>query len=176
MNREDIQFSKENQTRGQKTATIDQVKQDPRRSKLGQGRGLAFAFRLREVIWLPKIEEAWPIFRDFNGTEVMYIAGYSETRDRFVEIPVSTFRRIPVGEGEVDSFFDESVRPLNCYLAQSNLTDLERFIKLCNVGKIVCDDIVDAHGPVFESDGNGGVRRVKDEYKDIRLASIQPAE
>ena len=175
MNYDDIDFSKEKQTHGQKCASVDQVKSDPKRSKLGQGKGLSFSFREKEVIWFPKVEEAWPIFKDFNGTEIMYIAGFSETRGRIVDIAISTFRRIPAGDGEIDAFFDEKVRPLNCLLASMD-TDLERFIHLCSIGKIECDELFDAHGPVFETDADGKIRRVKDQFKDIRLASIKEVE
>lgn len=175
MNYDDIDFSKESQTHGQKCASVDQVKSDPKRSKLGQGKGLSFSFREGEVIWLPKVEEAWPIFKDFNGTEIMYIAGFSETRMRMVHIAISTFRRIPAGDGEIDVFFDEKVRPLNCLLASME-TDLDRFVHLCSLGKIVCDELFDAHGAVFETDANGKIHRVKDQFKEIRLASISKAE
>ena len=174
MNYEDIGFSQENQTRGQKSfCTVAQAAADPKRSKLGQGKGLTFSFILGEIIWFPKVEDAWPSFRPFNGTEIMYISGFSEKRKRIVHIPISTFRRIPAGEGEIESFYDIEKRPLNCELAEF-LADLERFVRLCEVGRIICDNIVDLHGPVFEQDSEGKFHRVKDQYKDIRIAGIQP--
>lgn len=174
MNRNDVQWDNERPAvRGSyKAFSIEEVQKDPKRSVLGQGRGLSFSFREGEIVHFPPVEKAWPIFKPFAGTEVMYITAFSETRGRKVDIALSTFRRIPAGDGEVDIFFDESIRPLNCELASMD-TDLQRLIHLCTIGTIKCDELVDAHAAVFEQGTDGKPHRVKDEYRDIRLASVQ---
>ena len=170
INRSEISFSKENQIRNNKGMSLADAQKNAKIAKLGEGRGLAFLFRKDEEIVFPKEEEAFPFVKEFRGTEVLYISGYSVQRKRFVEIPLSTFRRIPSGEGELDSFYDENVRQLNCELAMMS-TDLQRFIKLCQIGAIKCDDLFEAHQPVFETDAEGKVHRT-DRLRKITIAAI----
>jgi len=174
INRSTITFSKENQVRNNESLSLDEAKKRADIAKLGEGRGLAFSFRKDEIIMLPKENEVFPFFKKFRDTKVMYIAGYSELRKRFVEIPIPTFRRIPSGEGEVDAFYDESVRPLNCELAMMS-NDLQRLIKLCEVGIIKCDEIFSAHQPVFETDSDGNTHRTE-RLRPITIAAISPVE
>lgn len=166
MNRSNVQFSKENQVRNNKGMSLADALKNAKISKLGEGRGLAFSFRKDEEIIFPSKEEAFPFTKEFRNTEVLYISGFAVQRNRFVEIPLSTFRRIPSGDGELDSFYDESVRPLNCELAMMS-TDLQRFVKLCEVGSIKCDEIFDAHQPVFEQDAE-----TKEWHRTERLRKI----
>jgi len=175
MNREQIQWAAPVVRGPYKAMSVDDVKKDAKRSILGQGRGLTFSFREGEIVHFPPVDKAWPIFKPFSGTEIMYIHAFSETRDRFVDIAISTFRRIPAGEGEVDMFFDEAYRPLNCELASMD-TDLQRLIHLCTIGTIKCDEIVEAHAAVFEQGPDGKPHRVKGEFRDIRLASVQKVD
>ena len=170
INRSEISFTKENQIRNNKGMSLADAMKNAKIAKLGEGRGLAFSFRKEEVILFPKKEEAFPFVKEFRGNEVLYISGYSDQRKRFVEIPLSTFRRIPSGEGELDSFYDESVRPLNCELAMMS-TDLQRFVKLCEIGCIKCDDLLEAHQPVFETDAEGKAHRT-DRLRKIMIAAI----
>ena len=172
MNYEDIEFNQASQTHGQRSCTIDQAEKNAKYAKLGEGKGLSFSFRKNEVVWFPKVEDCFPFFKEFNGTDVMYVGAYSETRKRFVEIPISTFRRIPAGDGEIDGFFDEDVRPLNCELAQMS-TDLQRLKRLCEVHTIVCTDLYSAHARVFERDADGKVHVVPDRLRNITLASVK---
>lgn len=174
INRSEISFTKENQIRNNKGMSLADAMKNAKIAKLGEGRGLAFSFRQNEEIVFPTKEEAFPFTKEFRGTDVLYISGYSVQRSRFVEIPLSTFRRIPSGEGELDAFYDESVRPLNCELAMMS-SDLQRFIKLCEVGFIKCDELFAAHQPVFETDSEGKVHRT-DRLRNITLAAISVAE
>ena len=171
--RKDIDFSQANQTRGQRSCSIANAEKNAKYARLGEGRGLSFSFRKDEILVFPKVEECWPFFKEFRGTDVMYVGAYSETRHRFVEVPISTFRRIPAGDGELDAFFDESVRSFNCELAQYG-TDLQRLKKLCETGAIQCTDLFDAHVHVFEADADGKMHVVPDKYRAIKLAEVKP--
>lgn len=170
MNRTDIQFSKENQVRNNKGMSLADALKNAKISKLGEGRGLAFSFRKDEEILFPTKEEAFPFTKEFRGTEVLYISGYSVQRKRLVEIPLSTFRRIPSGEGELDAFYDEGVRPLNCELAMMS-TDLQRFVKLCEIGSIKCDELFEGHQPIFEQDANNEWHRT-DRVRKITIPAV----
>lgn len=168
--REDIQFSKENQIRGNRGMSLADAMKDSRMKMLGEGKGLAFSFIKGEKIFFPTLEEAFPYTKKFRETELLYITGYSLTRDRFIEIPISSFRKRPVGEDELTSFYDEGVRPLNCRLAEAS-TDLDRFRILCEVGEIQCDEIFDLHAWIYETSDDGKVRRT-DRMKTLKVAAL----
>lgn len=173
MIREEINFSKENQVRNNVNRTLSFVEalKDSKMSKLGEGAGVSFSFIENEIIYFPKLEEAFPFTKKFRDTEILYISGYSEKRSRFVEIPLATFRKRPAGEGELDEFYDEDARPLNCRLAEAS-TDLDRFRILCEVGAIECTDIKQYHAWIFETDADGKVHRT-DRQKPLRVAEIR---
>lgn len=173
MNREQINFSKENQVRSNANRSmsfVDAVK-DTKMSRLGEGAGVSFSFIENEVIYFPTIEEAFPFTKKFRDTEILYISGYSEKRGRFVEIPLATFRKRPAGDGELDEFYDEDERPLNCRLAEAS-TDLDRFRILCEVGAIECTSIKPYHAWIFETDADGKVHRT-DRQKPLRVAEVR---
>lgn len=174
INRNEVSFTKENQVRGNLGMALSEARNNAAFKTLGEGRGLAFTFRKDEEIIFPREDEAFPFIKEFRGTKLLYIAGYSVQRKRFVEIPISMFRKIPAGEGELDAFYNEDVRPLNCELAMM-ATDLQRFIKLCQVGAIRCEELFDAHQPVFETDSEGKVHRTDRLRKQV-LYAITPAE
>ena len=174
INRSEISFTKENQLRNNKGMSLEDAKKNAKLAKIGEGRGLAFSFRQDEEILFPTEEEAFPFTKEFRGTDILYIAGYSVQRGRIVEIPVSVFRRIPSGDGELDAFYDESIRPLNCELAMMS-NDLQRFIKLCQIGAIKCNELFSAHQPVFETDSEGKLHRT-DRLRSITLAAVSVVE
>lgn len=173
MNREEINFSKENQVRSSANRSMsytDAIK-DTKMSRLGEGAGVSFSFIEGEVIYFPKLNEAFPFTKKFRDTDILYITGYSEKRRRFVEIPLATFRKRPVGEGELNEFYDEDARPLNCRLAEAS-TDLDRFRILCEVGAIECTGIKSYHAWIFETDADGKVHRT-DRQKPLSVAEIR---
>lgn len=170
MRREDIQFSRENQIRNNRGLSFVEAMKDSRMKKLGDGMGIGFSFMEEEEFIFPLLEEAFPYTKKFRDTELLYITAYSTKRDRFVEIPISSFRKRPVGENELQSFYDESVRPLNCRLAEAG-TDLDRFRILCEVGRIKCDEVFTLHAWIFETDEDGKVRRT-DRMKDLKVAAV----
>lgn len=173
MNREQINFSKENQVRSnanRSMAFADAVK-DAKMSRLGEGAGVSFSFIENEVVYFPTLAEAFPFTKKFRDTEILYISGYSEKRGRFVEIPLATFRKRPAGEGELNEFYDEDARPLNCRLAEAS-TDLDRFRILCEIGALECTEIKDYHAWIFETDGDGKVHRT-DRQKPLRVAEVR---
>ena len=174
MNREDIQFSKENQIRNNRGLSFADAMKDSRMKSLGEGKGISFSFIEKERVIFPTLEEAFPYTKKFRETELLYITGYSERRNRFIEIPISSFRKRPVGEDELTSFYDEDVRPLNCRLAEAS-TDLDRFRILCEVGEIQCDEILDLHAWIFETDNDGKVHRT-DRMKTLKVATISVVE
>lgn len=172
INRDAIQFTQSNQVRGSFTCkALEEAEKDKRFLAIGDGMGLGFSFIKDEVILFPKPEEAFPFTKKFREKDLLYIAGYSDKRNRFVDIPVSAFRKRPVGEGESDSFYDEETRPLNCRLAEAT-NDLARFRILCETGAICCTDIFELHAWVFETDADGKVHRT-DKMKPLSVASIE---
>lgn len=173
IDRTQISFSEQNQTRGQRHMTLSDAEKNPKILKIGEGKGLTFSFRNGEILVLPKPEECMPFFKTFNGQDIMYVGAYSLERKRFVELPVSTFRRIPAGEGEVDSFYDEDVRPLNCELSMM-ANDLQRLRRICELGSIQCTEIVEAHRPVFEKDADGNFHRVDGKFRKLYLVTVKP--
>lgn len=172
INRSDISFSKENQVRNNNVNAKEwkDAVADKKWQLLGEGSGIAFSFIQDEEIIFPTLSEAFPFTKKFRDTEILYIAGYSDKRKRFVYIPLSTFRKRPVGEGELDALYDESVRPLNCRLAEAS-NDLERFRILCETGRIKCDDVVTLNAWVFETDSEGKIHRT-DKMKPLKVAYV----
>ena len=121
INRANVQFTQSNQVRGQYKAKIyAEAVKDKAFQALGEGMGLGFSFLENEEILFPKLEEAFPFTKKFRDTEILYIAGWSEKRHRFVDIPLSTFRKRPVGENESIDFYNEETHPLNCRLAEAS--------------------------------------------------------
>ena len=171
INRANVQFTQSNQVRGQyKAKSYAEAVKDKAFQALGEGMGLGFSFLENEEILFPKLEEAFPFTKKFRDTEILYIAGWSEKRHRFVDIPLSTFRKRPVGENESIDFYNEETHPLNCRLAEAS-NDLERFRILCEVGCIVCTDIYDVHAWVFEKDADGNPQRT-DKMKPLKVAAV----
>lgn len=174
--RNEINFTRENQvnSNANRVATFVDAKKDSKFLKLGDGAGIGFQFIEKEKIYFPKIEEAFPFTKKFRDTEILYISGFSETRKRFVEIPLATFRKRPAGEGEMEEFYTESERPLNCRLSEASC-DLDRFQILCEVGCIQCTDIFDYHAWVFETGEDGKVHRTE-KLKDLKVPAIKAVE
>ena len=155
MNRSEVDFSKEKQTRGNPDAkSLSAMGTDKKFNKLGEGKGLIFTFREDEVVHFPKPEECYPIPKKFGDTIVLYITGYSESRQRMVDIPAATFRRIPATEEEIDDFYDPSKHPLNVELAELTY-DIQRITRLCEIGTIRCSTVVPAHKAVLKQLENG---------------------
>ena len=171
--RNEISFTLENQvnSNANRVATFVDAKKDSKFLKLGEGAGIGFSFIEKEIIYFPKIEEAFPFTKKFRDTEILYISGFSETRKRFVEIPLATFRKRPAGEGELQEFYDEAERPLNCRLSEASC-DLDRFQILCEVGCIQCTDIFEYHTWVFETGEDGKVHRT-DKLKDLKVPAVK---
>ena len=94
---------------------------------LGEGKGIAFAFKANEHVTFPKFEEMIFVKRTttFHGKEyaLLYVYGSSDFRGD-VEVPLSIFRRVPGLEEDQAAFFKDS--PLTEQLAQSQLGDLGR--------------------------------------------------
>lgn len=170
MNRENLDFSKENQTRGNRSMSYEDALKDVKMRQIGEGLGLSFQFVKGEHVMFPPISSAFPFTKKFRDSEIMYILAYSELRNRYVEIPISTFRKRPVGENELDSFYNEKERPLNCKLAEAS-TDLDRFKILCESGEILCEEVWDMHAYVFETDSEGKVHKT-DRMKPLKVAGI----
>jgi hypothetical protein len=53
--------------------------------------------------------------------------------------------------------------------------DLQRFIKLCQIGAIKCNELFSAHQPVFETDSEGKLHRT-DRLRSITLAAVSVVE
>lgn len=150
--------------------SLEAAMKDSRMKMLGEGKGIGFSFIEGEDIVFPTKEEAFPYTKKFRDSELLYITGYSDKRHRFVEIPVSAFRKHPVGEDELTSFYDEDVRSLNCRLAEAS-NDLDRFCILCEVGAIHVDKVWDLHAWVFETDNDGKIHRT-DRMKPLKVAAV----
>ena len=174
MKRENVQFSSENQLRGHKGMSFEDAIKDAKLRLIGEGMGLSFSFIKDETIMFPKLDEVFPWTRDFRGKPMLYITGFSDKRNRFVEVPLSSFRKKPVGEGELDSFYDESKRPVNCRLAEAS-TDLDRIRILCELGEIKCVDIFEMHAYIFETDADNNIHRT-DRLRPLRVAAIESVQ
>ena len=170
--RNEINFTQANQvSNANRAMSFAQALKDKVLSTLGEGRGLSFTFIEGEQIIFPRLEEAFPFTRKFRDQEILYISGFSTKRNRFVAIPLATFRKRPVGEGELNEFYSEEERPLNCRLAEAS-TDLDRFRILCEVGTIECTKIHSYNAWIFEQDSDGNVHRT-DRMKPLQVAAIQ---
>lgn len=119
---------------------------------IGQNKGLAFSFKDDEVITFPSIEEAavsvkqW---KDKSGKTQRNLTGlaHSDLRGQF-EVPLAAFRRVPIEEERAELYNEDNV--LGETLAQSNLSDIERYKLLC--GKTIRVTVVKLHSREFEWD------------------------
>ena len=172
MNYGDIDFSVENQARGNKSAVeLVKAEQTPTFAKIGENKGLAFTFRKQEVIHFPTADKCLLIPKKFGDATVLYIPGFSEARNRFVSIPLAMFRRIPVLDAERDEFFDPSVRGLNLTLAELSY-DVERARLLCETKTIICNDIFPMHRAWLEQNADGKWVRVEGKVKPLDMYEI----
>lgn len=169
-----IQFSQSNQVRNNTGMSLADAEKNRKMMEIGEGKGLSFSFIEGEKILFPKPEEAFPYTKKFRDTDLLYITGYSDKRGRFVEIPISTFRKRPVGEGELERIYDETVNSLNCRLAEAS-NDLARFRILCEVGCIECSSIEECHAWIFERDEKGEYKRT-DKMKSLNVALVRAIE
>lgn len=172
MNIENIDFTTITNANAKKRMSYaDAIKNAAMRS-LGEGKGIGFSFLEGEVIVFPALDQAFPWTKEFSKQEILYITGYSMLRKRFLDIPLATFRRRPAGEGEAEEFFDNSLRPLTCELAECGY-DLDRFRVLCTVRAIKCDSVIRTyHQPVFEKHDDGTYTRKEGEFRPMTCFSI----
>lgn len=168
-----IDFTAIVNTNAARRMSFEDALKDKKFRELGEGSGISFSFLENETIVFPELAKAFPWTKKFRDTEVMYITGWSIERGRFVDIPLATFRKRPVGEGEMDALYNHDERPLTCQLAEAS-NDLERFRILCETRVIKCTDIFDdLHAWVYEADADGKVHRT-DKTKRLVAYEVKP--
>jgi len=161
MNISFIDFTTINNTNAARRMSFEEALKDKKFRELGEGSGISFSFLENETVVFPELSKAFPWTKKFRDTEVMYITGWSIERGRFVDIPLATFRKRPVGEGEMEKLYNHDERPLTCQLAEAS-NDLDRFRILCEIRVIKCTDIFDNfHAWVYETDADGKVHRTE---------------
>lgn len=136
---------------------------------IGQNKGLAFSFRDEEIIEFPKIDEAAVSVKTWKDKakktqSSLYGMASSDVRGGQFDVPLAAFRRVPI-EDEREQLYDED-NVLGETLAQSNLSDIERYKLLC--GKTIKVTVVKLHSPVFEWDKDAGEwKRVEGQFHDL---------
>lgn len=173
MNISSINFATITNTNAARRMSYEDALKDKKFRELGEGSGISFSFLENEVVVFPELSQAFPWTKKFRDTEVMYITAWSMDRNRFVDIPLATFRKRPVGEGELDALYNHDERPLTCHLCEAS-NDLERFRILCETRVIKCTDIFrDLHAWVYETDADGKVHRT-DKTKTLIAYEVKP--
>lgn len=170
----DIDFSKENQVRGNATfGLLEEMESDKTYNEIGLNKGLFFSFRKEEVIHFPEAKKCYIICKPYGGKPVLYIPGFSENRKRMVDIPLAIFRRIPAVDEEVDAVFS-SEHPITTELAELS-TDLQRAKRLCELGSVQCGEIVLGHKAHLEK-VNGEWKRIEDKLDKQKFFIVEKYE
>lgn len=174
MDRGTITFSKANQTHGQTGVSIADAQKNAKYSKLGENKGLHFKFKEGETVYFPKPDECLLVPKKIGTQDVLHIPAFSPKRNRFVQIPLSMFRRVPVYDEEVDSFFNLDDRAFNVLLAELDY-DVERARVLCEVGAVECKQVIPMHRAWIEFDqAQNKWVRIDGKDKPLDVFDLQP--
>jgi hypothetical protein len=124
---------------------------------IGQNKGLAFSFREGETIVFPPLSDAcvssktWKDKTKKSQTS-LYGMAHSDARGGQFDVPLAAFRRVPIESEREDLYEDNSLGEM---LAQSNLSDIDRYKLLC--GKTIrVVSVEKLHSPHFDWDAEKG--------------------
>lgn len=124
---------------------------------IGQNKGLAFSFKEDEIITFPSLAEGavapkqWKDKAKKTQRSLMGLC-HSTQRGGIFEVPLAAFRRVPIESERVDLYEGNALGEM---LAQSNLSDIDRYKLLC--GKTIkVTSVEKLHSPHFDWDSEKG--------------------
>lgn len=144
---------------------------------IGQNKGLVFSFKEGETVTFPSAEDACvspKSWKDKSGKtqRSLNCMAHSDLRGQF-DFPIAALRRVPVEEDRARLFGDDNT--LGEALAQSNLSDLERYRSL--LGKTIrVSEVLKLRTPEFEWSAEKGWEVIPDKFGSITCFKFEVVE
>ena len=144
---------------------------------VGQNKGLVFSFKEGEIITFPSAEDACvspKSWKDKSGKtqRSLNCMAHSDLRGQF-DFPIAALRRVPIEEDRARLFGDDNT--MGESLAQSNLSDLERYRSL--LGKTIrVSEVLKLRTPEFEWSAEKGWEVIPDKFGSITCFKFEVVE